>query len=60
MVDGFYGVFSFCETFKTCCLMGRHLTNGGSANHVKDQFFFGSMAECHPSEAGGGGGGGGT
>ena len=27
---------AICETFKIYCLMGKHLTNGDSANHSKD------------------------
>ena len=30
---------AICETYKISCLMGKHLTNGDSANHSKDQPF---------------------
>ena len=30
-------VTAFCEIFRISCLMGRHFTNGDSANHLKDQ-----------------------
>ena len=30
-----WSVTALCETFKTTCLMGKHLTNSGSANQLK-------------------------
>ena len=32
-------VKAICETYKISCLMGRHISNGDSANHFKDQQF---------------------
>ena len=34
-----WSVTDICETFKTSCLMGKHITNGDSANHSKDFLF---------------------
>ena len=41
-------VTAICETFKISCLMGKHFTNGCSANHFKGPIIpFGSMIEFH-------------
>ena len=34
-----WNAFPICDTFKIFCLMGEHLTNRDSANHLKDQSF---------------------
>ena len=34
-----WSVIAICETFKTCCLMGRHHMKGGSECHLADQWY---------------------
>ena len=45
-------VTAIFETFKTSCLMGKHLTNGGLANHFEGPIIpFCSMVEYHSISA---------